>query len=282
MLAIAAALAVVVSNLIVQDVSPRTEPPAPAPAAPLAGPKVGGDAAKPASLLKFDFSGRVAPTEEPPEFEALKHLDLPASVARTVDAIRLERSRFLDDFVASNVDLLVKFGSAGAAQNVPDLLLLTHEALGPLRPLVEAGPLGTRVRAVLPTEFRERYDEALGAYWKAVIADGQRTLDKDGNTPPVAGIVIKVRLESFGRELERAFYRVEKSGDFLYTYLVGDLGLTGEPAARVRELFADFAEAGGDNADERTKALVGSGVLAHLTPEQTLKLIRRLQGLMGK
>lgn len=248
---------------------------------PLAGPKL-ADAPASGTLLRFDFAGRVAPTEEPPEFEALSHLDLSPATRRTVDALKLERSKFLDDFVAGHIELLIKFASSAAAQNVADMLMLTHEALGSLRPLIDAGPLAPRVRALLPTDQAQRYDLALGEYWAAVIADGRRTPDKNGNAPPVFAIVTKTRLESFGRELERAFKRVEGSGDFLYTYLVGDLGLTGEPAARVRELFADFADAGGDGADERTKALLGSGVLAHLTPEQTVRLIRRIQGLSGK
>jgi len=275
MLACAVASVLLASGVIAQDGAGPS-------AAPLAGPKLSEPASGRPSLLRFDFAGRVAPTDEPPEFEALKHLDLPPAALRAVEALKLQRSKFLDDFVSGNINLLIKFGSAGAAQNVPDLLMLTHEALGPLRPLVEAGPLAPRVRALLPTELADRYDAALREYWTAVIADGQRTLDKDGNTPPVVAVVIKTRVESFGREIERAFARVERSGDFLYTYLIGDLGLQSEPAARVRELFADFADAGGDNADERTKALVGSGVLAHLTPEQTVKLINRIRGLMGK
>jgi hypothetical protein len=249
---------------------------------PLSGPRLNDDAARQPALLRFDFAGRVAPTDEPPEFAALKHLDLAPATLDALAALRLERSKFLDDFVAGHIDLLVKFGSAAGAENVVDMLMLTYEAMASLRPLVEAGPLARQVRALLPAEQASRYDAALREYWAAVIATGQRTPDARGNTPPVFAIVIQSRLESFGRELEHAFRRVEQSGDFLYTYLAGDLGLTGEPAARVRELFADFAEAGGDDADERTKALLGAGVLAHLTPEQTVKLVRRIQGLMGK
>jgi hypothetical protein len=227
MLACAAAC-LLIGGIAGRGGSTAPPPSAPSARAPLAGPRV-DQPRRESTLLRFDFSGRVADTDEPPEFEALKGLGLSPQSRAAVDALALERSRFLDDFVSGHIDLLVKFGSAAAAQNVPDVLALLHEALGPLRPLVDAGPLAPRVRALLPAEQAERYDAALREYWTAVIADGERTLDKQGNPPPVFAILARTRLESFGHEIERAFKRVEASGDFLYTYLVGDLGLTASP-----------------------------------------------------
>jgi len=231
------------------------------------------------------FNGEVKLPDSTPEEAALKALDLggagatPAqrdALGRARDILN-ERAAFLDELVASNLDLLGRLDGADSRPG-GEKAALAWAVWEKVRPLREKGMLQDRVREVLPDADRARFDALLKEFWGATIAQRSTQLKPDGKKPGRIEIISAVRFESFGKEVERSFYRVVQSGRLLFEYSTRNLKLTKEQERSLRDLAAEHAKKG-DNASEEDNRKLFLRALFVLDESQRPKFIRNLKGM---
>lgn len=248
-------------------------PPEAASASALAGPKVEIPAGRP-TLVEATMDGSVRRAEPTPEQAALRLLDLEEETRRRVDEVLFRRGRLLDEFVAGNVDLLVKFGSASATGNRADQLALLVEAARKLRPVFEGGPLQAQIEAVLPEGERARFRALLEEYRDALVREHRR----DHPRAPRAVVLFVEALQSLGRDIERALARQNRAGEILFRYATEGLGLDRHQERVIREAIARFMERGGEDANEAAKRDLFISVMFVLTESQRARLLERFRG----
>lgn len=227
------------------------EPPAklpeskPAPdAAPLSGPRLTAPATADNGLVRRTFDGKVERLEQPAELVAIEKLSLDKHIREKLDAIALKRARVIDEFVADNLPMLNEFQAAAATQNKAALFKLLGEASKKLDTLWKDGSLEKQCRDLLPMDQQARFDKLVNDYWDAVVAEHKADptdVDDNGKPKNRLGIMIEERLKSFGKEIEKSFYRVAESGELFYRYLFKDVALIGDQPAQVRTILADFS-----------------------------------------
>jgi hypothetical protein len=237
--------------------------------------------------VEYEFPGRVRRPETSPEERAAALLELDPAGRAVVDAVLYRRAKILDEFVADNLDLIVKLVTAGAAGNKADQAVLAGEALEKLAPLRAMGPLRLQIESVLPVDKKPEFERLLKEYWDAVVAEKQRTgpasAANDEARPAVTRerikarweIVLQERMECFGREVERAFKRQQAAGSILFKYLTKGVDLSKEQADRVREVCERFAmetRLVDATAEQQQKFFFELGALLDT------KVVRRLQG----
>ncbi|MBX3358671.1 MAG: hypothetical protein KF745_09605 [Phycisphaeraceae bacterium] len=255
-----------------------------APPPPLAGPSTtpSEDPAPRPTIVVHDFAGRIVPPEMPAEIAAARLLPLDEEAAASIRAIIDRRAAAIDEFVADNIDLLTRLNSAGAAGDKLDQLDLASEAYARLRPVREATggrSLQAAIRAALPPDQRAEYDGILRDYWAAVAASAVARPGPDGKVKSRFEAVAAAKLESFGQEIGRAFERMLKSGDLVYTIVTKDLNLTESQAAKIRTLVGEFVDEHGENADKKLYGWLFLQVAAELDRTQRIQLIRTLKSL---
>lgn len=263
-----------------------TDPTAPDPVRqnPLAGPKVNAPSPR-ASMVEHGFNGEVKLPETTPEEAALgaMRLDTPdASPAQREAHARAreildERAAFLDELVAGNLELLSRLDGADARPG-GEKAALAWAVWEKVRPLREKGLLQDRVREVLPEAERARFDAILNEFWREIIAERRTKPKPDGKKPGRIEIIAAVRFESFGKEIERSFYRIIQSGRLLFEYSTRDLKLTKEQERSLRDLAAEHAKKG-DNASEEDNRKLFLKALFVLDESQRPKFIRNLKGM---
>lgn len=254
---------------------------------PLAGPRVEKTATPArATLVERDFDGAVKIPEMPPEEVALGLLGLDGAEATPEQKEALaaarkvleQRAKFIDDFVVHNIPLLTMFGNAENTGDKLDQVMLALEALRKFSPLMEEGTLRAKLAAVLPEAERTRFEGLLDEFWLALEKDRARKPKADGSRPNRIEILIGAKLESFGREGERSFARVQYSGELLYSYATKGLILTPMQKRQIREL-AESHAAKGDEVTEEDNRTLFVRALGVLRVEQRPRFIKNLRGL---
>jgi hypothetical protein len=253
---------------------------------PLGGPKVQERAARP-TIITRNFDGSVKPPEGTAEEAALDLLGLGAMGASPEDreaeerarTILAKRGRVLEDFVYENVALLTELDTAGNTGDKADQLGLLAEAFRRLAPLREAGPLSSQIRAALPEGKGGEFDRILREYWEAVIADRMSRPKPKGGFPSRLEAIAGARLESLGKEIERSFYRLLMSGEFIYRVATRGLTLTPEQSRRLREVIEEHYRVTGGNDDEAANKRLFAKSIAVLDDDQKPRFIRNLREL---
>lgn len=263
---------------------------------PLAGPRVtrvappdaAAKAATKPSIIARDADGRVVIPECSPEEAALGALGLggdgatPASLTALAGAKRVlsTRSARLDEFVMRNVPLLTALG-AGSAGRLEQAALV-HKAYIELAPIREGGTLQQQLASALGPEFAPAFDATLKDFWNAVAADRQDDRKPDGQRVGRIGAIAGVKLESLGREIERAFARVSQSGEIVYRYLTEGLTLRDDQVLKLRTLIADFLQRGGAEGNAKDAPATFLAALSVLDDSQRPIFARNLKKLSGK
>lgn len=230
-----------------QTSTPGTSPDVP----PLAGPHAveSVDRATQPTLVAHDFNSNVIRPEASAEEAAAQLLKLDPTAKEPIERLLRERMRIVDKFVATNLDLLTKFGNAEATGDKVDQVLLLTQAAQKLMPLWKRGPLHSEIEKQLPPDAKAEYERLLDEYYAAVR---QETLRNTGEKKPLWAIRVDERLKSLGREIERSFKRQLYNGEILFQYITPKLGLRAEQEPRIREVCAKFAEE--LNGNDATKA----------------------------
>lgn len=244
------------------------------PEAPLAGPKVHE---KP-SRMSFGLGGELRRSTIRPEESVLKTLTLDAPTREAVDHVLNARGRTLVRFIVGNIDLLNRLNVSGSAGDKLATFALLSKALGRLEAMGFHGDVTAAVREALPAGLRTAFDRGMEEFWVGVA------MEKTGKARSAlrVGDVYGARLEEsgriFGQELEAAFQRAERSGEFVVAYLLDGLDLSPGQQERIRGMvFAKLDMMGAElPEEERNKLFVG--ILAYLTPEQTAKVMKRVRG----
>ena len=245
---------------------------------PLSGPTVVDrrDAADRPTLVTHDFDANVIRPEASPEEAALRLLALDATTKSEIEKLLRERMIIVDKFVATNLDLLTKFGNAEATGNKLDQAMLLAQAAQKLAPLWKRGPLASEIEKHLPPDAKPEYERLLTEYYTAVRDETRRNT---GEKKPLWAIRVDERLKALGREIERSFKRQLYNGEIVFQYITPRLHLRPEQEARVREVCAKFAEE--LNGNDATKAQQVRFVLElgkALDPDQRKVLGQILRG----
>lgn len=249
---------------------------------PLSGPTVVDrhDAADRPSLVTHDFDANVIRPEASPEEAALRLLALDAASKSEIDKLLRERMIIVDKFVATNLDLLTKFGNAEATGNKLDQAMLLAQAAQKLAPLWKRGPLASEIEKHLPPDAKPEYERLLAEYYTAVRDETRRNT---GEKKPLWTIRVDERLKALGREIERSFKRQLYNGEIIFQYITPRLKLRPEQEARVRDVCAKFAEE--LNGNDATKPQQVRFVLElgkALDPDQRKVLGQILRGEQAK
>lgn len=261
------------ATLLTTPPATHTEPPV------LAGPSADVGTPSAATLVAYDFAGRLRRPEVPPEVAAAGLLGLDSPTRGAIESLLAHRAAVLDAFVRENLDLLTKLGTAGATGDKLDQFGLAQRAYVELQPLRAGGSLQDVVRAVLPADAAAQFDAVLDEYWRAVVREGRRQMNERGTPRSGVESVIEERLSSLGREIELSFERQLRSGDILFSYLTEGIELRPEQSARIRQAVADVVAHHDVESDKRAQALLGASILAYLNPEQGAAFILRVKKL---
>lgn len=250
--------------------------------APLSGPRVvdrDESSGKP-TLVAHDFDANVIRPEATPEEAAVRLLSLNADSKDQIEKLLRERMIIVDKFVATNLDLLTKFGNAEATGNKLDQAMLLAQAAQKLAPLWKRGPLSGEIEKHLTDDTKPEYERLLNEYYTAVRDETRRNT---GEKKPLWTIRIDERLKALGREIERSFKRQLYNGEIIFQYVTPKLNLRPEQEARIREVCAKFAEE--LNGNDATKAQQVRFVLElgkALDPDQRRVLGKLLKGEQAK
>lgn len=258
----------------------------PVDASPLSGPRVQEQASRP-TIIARNFDGSVKPPEGTAEEAVLELLGLTAMGAspeeqeagERVRVILAKRGKVLEDFVFENVALLTKLDTAGNTGDKADQLRLLAEAFRQLAPLREGGPLSSQIKAALPEAKGAEFDLILREYWEAVIADRMSRAKPEGGLPSRLEAIAGARFESLGKEIERSFYRLLMSGEFIYRVATRGLTLTPEQSRRLRAVIEDHYRVTGGNDDEAANKRLFARSIAVLDDDQKPRFIRNLREL---
>ncbi len=240
----------------------------------LAGPSV-APAAPATGIVAFDFNGEVRRHDTTPEEAAVEKLNLDREIRARVRKVLNRRDAIIDEFVAGNIDLLTKFAAAAGGNDKLDQAMLGVEALQKLAPLREGGSLWEQVKAALPENAAEKFDAIMSEYWDAVVAEGKRKKNDKGKERSRFEIVAEERVTSFGREIERSFYRQQYSGNIIIGYLTQGLDLTEDQKIRLRQMSLEFSRDSETEPTEEEQQKLVLEMLSILTEAQRAKVIKR-------
>lgn len=287
------AAAFLTSGAIAQQTPPANPAPAPAPtptpapadppADPLAGPVVTEGKDTHPSLVQSDFDGRIKLVDGSPEEAALKLLKLDDQQSQAANAVFAERARLLDEFVADNLLLLGQMDTADKAGDKKTQGALIVKALQELRPVLDKGKLEDRIAETLPADRQPEYRALLKEYWAAIVKDRRQRAQpdpaKEGKKPGRIELLAQAKLETFGKEIERSFQRIEQSGELAFRYIFKGITLTPDQRGKIRELFTLHAQQTKGNATEKENGELFLAVLPHLTPEQAKAVMKNIKGM---
>ncbi|MFZ2875619.1 MAG: hypothetical protein WAZ94_14185 [Phycisphaerales bacterium] len=280
---------VLVQSLVTPPMALSAPAPQPADPSPLGGPKVREQPSRPTIIVR-NFDGSVKPPEGTAEEAVLELLGVGGAGAmgaspeeqqagERVRVILATRGKVLEDFVFENVALLTKLDTAGNTGNKADQLRLLAEAFRQLAPLREGGPLSSQIKAALPEAKGVEFELILREYWEAVIADRMSRAKPEGGFPSRLEAIAGARLESLGKEIERSFYRLLLSGEFIYRVATRGLTLTPEQSRRLRAVIEEHYRVTGGNDDEAANKRLFAKSIAVLDDDQKPRFIRNLREL---
>lgn len=280
---------VLVQSLVTPPMALSAPAPQPADPSPLGGPKVREQPSRPTIIVR-NFDGSVKPPEGTAEEAVIELLGVGGAGAmgaspeeqqagERVRVILATRGKVLEDFVFENVALLTKLDTAGNTGNKADQLRLLAEAFRQLAPLREGGPLSSQIKAALPEAKGVEFELILREYWEAVIADRMSRAKPEGGFPSRLEAIAGARLESLGKEIERSFYRLLLSGEFIYRVATRGLTLTPEQSRRLRAVIEEHYRVTGGNDDEAANKRLFAKSIAVLDDDQKPRFIRNLREL---
>lgn len=252
--------------------------PTPAESDVLSGPKV-GETQTERSLVRRNFQGRIQRLDSTPAEAAVELLSLDAATKSKVRAILDKRASTLDSIVLSNLELLLKFQNTGDRRGK---LALLREAKEVFKPLDSDGPLQTQIAAVLPKDQAERYNELIEGYWTTLVADAEQEARSGKDKATGAEIRAREVLLAFGTEIRRSYERQVASRVRELEEFLGKLGLPAEKEAKLRTMFAEFAERTKLKPTEQQRREFALRVLRELDREQQRKVLTDILGRPGQ
>jgi len=199
----------------------------------LAGPRLTEEAEE-RTLVRFEFNGNLRRLERTPEEAALDALNLPGVARDRADEVLRVRQTALDEYVRSDLAILLALQGARQAGNKPEVPVL----VAALTERVEAvnGPMRLRdeIARTLPEPERREFHRMIDEYWRALVLDEVQQAQGRKEVFTLAQARVRVTLNSTGNELRRAFERQYKPRERAFDELFEDLSLSQEQEAKVR------------------------------------------------
>jgi hypothetical protein len=246
---------------------------------PLSGPRVAEQHAARPSIVEQSFNGEVVAAEPTPEEAAARLLDLTPDERAAVEAVFAKRAAGIDGVIEKNLTLLLLLGTAGQSGNPRETIPLLVELARVLRPVLEVGQMEEQVAAALPASQQVQFRAILADYWRAYVRDRRRHAKPDGTFPGRWEIILGARLESLGREGERAFQRMMTSGDLVFALVFKDITLDADQSEYMRGLISTHMEKTKGDATNDENARLFFSIVPWLNQQQREQLIRNIAAL---
>lgn len=240
---------------------------------PLSGPRVRDRAIS----LTFAGEGMMMSAMRPEEAVA-GAMTLAPETKAALERIFNQRGRMLVRFVLENIDLLNRLNVSGSAGDHWATSALVIRGLGRLQTMGFEGDLAGRVRASLPEERRAEFDEGMREHWIARAMAKTSKARSAITKGDVYGAKLEASFATLGQELEAAFQRAERSGEFVVAYLLDGLKLSRGQRETIDGIVFAKMDAMAEEAPEAEKIKTLLSITAYLTEEQRVALMRKING----
>jgi hypothetical protein len=251
------------------------------PETPLAGPKVA------TRKGTFGLSGEFKRETLRPEEMAIRNLSaeglsLATEERAEVDRLFNQRGRVMTRFVLGNIDLLNRLNVSGAAGDKWATAALLIQGLGKFEATgikgEHGGDFSALVRKALPEQHRGAFDREMSEYWVMVAIEKTGKMRSKLTRGEVYGARLEESIKIVGLELEAAFQRAERSGEFVVAYLLDGLKLSPTQKEKINGIVFSRMESLGEDAPESEKVKLLLGIMAYLTEAQQETLMKKIKG----
>ena len=247
------------------------------PETPLAGPKV------PVRKGTFGLSGEFKRETLRPEELAIRNVSgagmpLAAEVKAEVDRLFNQRGRVMTRFILGNIDLLNRLNVSGSAGDKWATAAMVIYGLGKFEAAGIQGDFAGLVREALPEQHRAVFDREMNEYWVMVAMEKTGKLRSKLTRGEVYGARLEESIKIVGQELEAAFQRAERSGEFVVAYLLDGLKLSPTQKDKINGIVLSRMESLGEDAPESEKVKLLLGIMAYLTEAQQETLMKKIKG----
>ncbi len=266
MKALIAAVLVVCASASAQDAEPA-----------LKGPTVATPGAR-ATLVEYDFNGKLKVLDVPAEEAALKLLRLDEATKAKTEKILAERAAVLDKAVIENLELIAQIHSAGQSGDKAEALKLFAEFAKKLEPLKARGKLVDEMKSALPETEREKFAALVKDYNEAAVNDTVNQAKARGETLRGQEAVGRTVLQAVGREIKRSYDRQITSRTADYEALLAGLELRPEQETKIRNMVTDYVQQTKGNPTAEQKRDLFWKIHKELDKDQRRALVRHYRG----
>lgn len=244
----------------------------------LSGPRL-NDTAQDRTLVRFEFNGNLRRLDRTPEEAALNALNLPSKTRDEVDEIVRADQTALDEYVRTDLDVLVLLQSARQAGNKPEAAALVAQLSD--RTGAPAGPIRLRDRLarVLPEAERREFQRMIDEYWRAVVLDEMQQAQIRKEKMSLQQARVRITLNSEANKIRRAFERRCSPREEILEQLIEALNLTAEQNEKVRKPIESVADRTKSKPNARDLYDLSVRVVPILDASQRLTWSRFLLGV---
>ncbi|MBL8885336.1 MAG: hypothetical protein JNK16_01645 [Phycisphaerales bacterium] len=233
----------------------------------LAGPRL-ADGPEDRTLVRFEFNGNLRRLDRTPEEAALDALNLPGEARDQADEILQIRRTALDEFVRSDLDILLAVQSARQAGNKPQAPVLVEAVATRVEGINGPIPLRQAVARTLPESERREFHRMIDEYWRALVLDEAQQAQARKEKMTLAQARTRVWLNATGTEVRRAFERQYKPRENVLTELAQRLSLSADQEAKVGVPIRELADRTKSKPNAREVYDLTHRVLPQLDPAQ--------------
>jgi len=224
--------------------------------------------------VRFSLTGAVRLAERP-ELLALRDAALSDGEREAAGKEISRRARLLSAFVTDEIDAIVRIQLAQSVGDTAGVLMEAVAGLGRLHRRGITRSLALDLANVMSEAGRAEYERALATVWKRIASERH-----DGDASKVTKLDVLVTQlkyggEAFGKDLEEAFERAQRSGELAFAYIFRGIGLSESQHRRIRDKMIDFYAEHGPEPEKEVQDRFFLGVLGYLTEAQREKVLRR-------
>lgn len=254
-------------------VAPESRPASTTETEPLRGPSAATPVAR-ATIVEREFSGALKRVEGDPTLAALAKIELTpeqrAACARVID----ERHAALDRLVADNLKEIVAIHNAKQSGDKEELRTTMRALYTKAKGVLKQTRLSEELKGVLPEAKHAELTNILAEYYAAAIRTrsdaaaretASETAGKEAALFDERRAASAELLVTFGAELKSSYARVFGSRKEDFEKLLGELNLTPEQDAKVRQIVTDAFQKS----------------LGKPTPAQNARMVLEIAGLLS-
>ncbi len=242
----------------------------------LAGPRVGEEREAGATLVRWDYAGRLVLLDSSPEEAAIALLELTREQKERVLKVVAERAAIFDKVISTSIELFQRFEVADERKDAGEMLDLLGQFTQRLGPLTQRGTAFDEIYSALPREKAGRFAVLVDEYHQALLRDARRAAELENRAFDAVGAALEIRGQEMLRAIERSFERTSVAGEQEFEELLEQLDLKPESEQIVRAMATDFALKTNLNPTKAQTLVFVVQLLAELEPDERVKVVRKV------